>query len=84
VATLDSFLHVEPEEIEENQVKMKFIPNGLNRIQIPNQLESNPALEMEEAWDPCAARLGKLPHYKDPNNPSLQLVFPRRHRDFGC
>jgi hypothetical protein len=83
MATSDSFLHVEPEEIEENQIRSKFIPNGLNRIQIPNQLKSNPALEIEEAWDPCAARLGKLPLYKDPNNPSLQLVFPHRHCDFG-
>jgi hypothetical protein len=71
VATPDSFSHAVQEEIEENQIKMKFIPNGLNRIQNPNQLELNPALEVEEAWDPCAACLGKLQLYKDPNNPFL-------------
>jgi hypothetical protein len=74
----------EPEEIEENQIKRKFIPNGLNRIQIPNQLESNPSSEIQEAWDPCAACLGKLPLHKGPNNPSPHLVFPHHLHDFGC
>jgi hypothetical protein len=77
MATLDSFPHAQPKEIEVNQIKRKFTPNGLNQIQILNQLESNPALEIDEAWDPCATCLGKLPLYKDE-------AAAHMDGDFGC